>query len=114
MLSAMHAIAKITTSVAEVIPSPMPRSAKGRATSARAAIKRCERSRFIGLLEALNAFAEEAARAHEQHDEHHRVDDGGRELREAGGDREPLDEADEQRRHHDAAERAQAADHDHD
>ncbi len=34
MLSAMHAIAKITTSVAEVTPRPMACSAKGSATRA--------------------------------------------------------------------------------
>src|SRR6185436_3982571 len=81
MLSAMHAIAKITASLADVMPSPSAPSTKGSSTSATAA-KTKSRWRGTGrLLEAHDALAQQPAWPHQEHEQHQQVDRGFRVLR---------------------------------
>src|SRR3954462_13509418 len=75
MLSAMHAMAKISTSLADVMASPRPPNAKGSRTRAAAAIAR-SRWRGTALLEAGDALAQQPARGHQQHEQHEEVDGG--------------------------------------
>src|SRR5258708_12027389 len=77
MLSAMHATAKITTSVALVSVRPPASSANGSTTIAAAAITTGERAYFI-LFEALDPLAEEAARPHQKHQHHQQIHRGFR------------------------------------
>src|SRR5262245_35374861 len=114
ILSAMQAMAKTTTSVAEVTPRPIEVRANGSTISAIAAMIR---SRICGigsnaLFESLDAFAEQPARPHEQDDKHQQIDRGLGVLRIAGGGHEAFGETDDHGRHHDAPERTEATDDD--
>src|SRR5262245_61266422 len=108
-------MAKTTTSVAEVTPSPSEVSANGKSTRATAAMRR---SRACGILhasfEALDALAEQAARAHQQDQEHQQIHGRLGELRIAKGHHQPLHQADDHGGNDDTPEGAKAADHHHD
>src|SRR5262245_27008836 len=97
MLSAMQAMAKMTTSVAEVTARPMRSSPNGSMASTAAAMIRGKRSPSIARsLEPLNAFAEQPARPEQQDQHHQQIDGSGGKRRVAEGDDHPLDQADQQ------------------
>src|SRR5947207_12372982 len=120
MLSAIHAMPMMTTSVALVSVSPPESSANGKMASAMAATATGERSAFIPRprcaersFEPQNAFAEQSARPKQQHEHHQQVHRCfGRRRKEING--ESAHDTDDQRRAHDAPKRTQAADHDDD
>src|SRR5436309_6075972 len=126
----MQAIAKMTTSVALVSVRPPASRRNGNTSAASAASTTGECSRLIAdtctafgkskvsrlftrSFEALDAFAEQAARPHEEHQQHQQIHRRLRCRREEV-DAQSAHDADDQCRIDDAPERAKAADHDDD
>src|SRR5215475_2559296 len=105
----MQAMANTTTSIAERSGSPARSSAKGSSASASAATTSGVCSWRIGLLELLDALAEQAARAQQQHQRHQQVH-GGFAPRRIEVDGDAAHHADQQGGGDDTPERAQSAD----
>src|SRR6516164_2538316 len=117
MLSAMQAIAKITTSEADVMVSPSASNMEGSTSRAIAAASSGIGRRFHMLaasLEPRDALAEQAARPEQQHEQHQEIDRGGGGGRIADPDHDAFDETDQKRCRHHAPERSEPADHHHD
>src|ERR1700720_4553505 len=113
MFSAMQAIAYVTTSVAEVMVRPSASSTGGNSKSPSAAISNGIGGRLDisgASLEPHDGFAEQAARPEQQHQQHQKIDRGGRGRRIADPDHDAFDEAYQQRRGNDAPERSETAD----
>src|SRR5260370_9936927 len=108
----MQATAKIRTSVAEDMVRPSASSTGGKTRSPSAAINSGIGRRFdisSASLEPRDAFAEQAARPEQQHQQHQKIDRRGRGRRIADADHDAFDEPDQQRRSHDAPERSETA-----
>src|SRR6266704_2170636 len=102
------------TSVAEVMVSPSASSTGGSRKSPNAAISSGIGGRFNisgASLEPHDAFAEQAARPEQQHQQHQKIDRRGRGRGIADADHDAFDKADQQRRGNDAPERSETADH---
>src|SRR5215831_13950422 len=112
MLSAMQAIAMMTTSVALVSVSPPASNANGSTTSAIAAMTTgC--SAPTTLLEPEYPFAEQAARTEQEHEHHQQIHRRFRRgWKEVHG--QSAHDADDDGRADDTPERSQSADHDDD
>src|SRR6478672_1112061 len=98
MFRAMQAMAKITTSVAEVMVRPSASSTGGSAISPSAAINSGIGGRFdiaSASLEPRDAFAEQATRPEQQHQQHQKVDRSGRGRGIADADHDAFDETDQ-------------------
>src|SRR5258706_10478212 len=96
MFKAMQATAKITTSVAEVMVRPSASSTGGSAIRPSAAISSGIGGRFnisSASLEPHDAFAEQAARTEQQHQQHQEIDRPRRGRRIADADHDPFYEA---------------------
>src|ERR1700732_4751692 len=98
MLRAMQAVAKITTSVADVMVRPSASSMAGSTSSPNPAISNGRGRRFDifrASLEPRDAFAEQAARPEQQDKQHQQIDrrGGGRGITDA--DHDAFDEADQ-------------------
>src|SRR3712207_3039697 len=108
----MQAMAKITTSGAEVRVRPAPSNSGGASTrpSATASSGRRMSRRMVSGLQPLEAFAQEATRADQEDEEHQEVDRGllGRRIELDG---EPAHHADDDGGQHHTPEAAEAADH---
>src|ERR1700694_6295785 len=99
MLSAMQAIAKITSSVSDVMVRPSASSTGGNTRSPRAAISKGMGGRFhIGRasLEPGDALAEQAARPEQQDKQHQQIDRGGRGRGIADADPDPFEHTTQQ------------------
>src|ERR1700680_750789 len=99
----------MTTSVADVMVRPSASSTGGSTISPSAAISSGIGGRFTiaaASLEPHDAFAKQAARAEQQHQQHQKVDRrrGGRGI--ADADHDAFDQPDQQRRGNDAPERS--------
>src|SRR5215470_5490272 len=114
MLSAMQAIAKITTSEADVMVSPSASNTEGSTSRVIAATSNGMGRRFHMLaasLEPRDPFAEQAARPEQQHEQHQEVDSGRRGGGIADADHDAFDKTNQKRRRHHAPERSEPADH---
>src|SRR5712671_1904796 len=98
MFKAMQATAKITTSVAEVMVRPSASRTGGNTNSPSAAINSGIGGRFdiaSASLEPRDAFAEQAARPEQQHQQHQEINRGGRGRGIADADHDAFDETDQ-------------------